>query len=173
MLALIGIFDIIGTTASGYLTDRFDPRKLLFAYYGLRGVALLILPWALGSSQFALIAFIVVYGLDWIATVPPTVAIASKEFGMARGPLVYGWVFAAHQVGAAFAAYAAGLSRTIMGDYVFIFNAAAMLCMVAALCALRIGSTSFLPAGTPNPQPAGRLILLRQHRRKTGHRARR
>ncbi len=155
LLALVGIFDIIGTTASGYLTDRVDPRKLLFAYYGLRGVALLILPWALGSSQFALFAFIVVYGLDWIATVPPTVAIASKEFGVARGPLVYGWIFAAHQVGAAFAAYAAGLSRTLMGDYVFVFNAAAVLCMIAALCALRIGTQSFLPGRAPQHQAVG------------------
>jgi predicted MFS family arabinose efflux permease len=155
LLALIGIFDIIGTTMSGYLTDRFDPRKLLFAYYGLRGVALLILPWALGTSQFALLAFIVVYGLDWIATVPPTVAIASKEFGVARGPLVYGWVFASHQVGAAFAAYVAGLSRTLMGDYVFVFNAAAMLCLIAALCALRIGTPTLLPGGSPQPQGAG------------------
>lgn len=155
LLALIGIIDIIGTTASGYLTDRYDPRKLLFAYYGLRGVALLILPWALGSSHFALLAFIVVYGLDWVATVPPTVAIASKEFGVARGPLVYGWVFAAHQVGAATAAYAAGLSRTTMGDYVFVFNAAAMLCMIAALCALRIGTPSFLPGRAPQPQAVG------------------
>ncbi|MCA9860632.1 MAG: MFS transporter [Thermomicrobiales bacterium] len=155
MLALIGIFDIVGTTASGWLTDRFDPRKLLFMYYGLRGVALLILPWALGSSQFALFAFIVVYGLDWIATVPPTVALASKEFGVARGPLVYGWVFAAHQVGAAFAAYVAGLSRTVMGDYLLVFNGAAVLCMIAALCALRIGMPTVLPGGTPQPQGAG------------------
>jgi NADH:ubiquinone oxidoreductase subunit 6 (subunit J) len=97
----------------------------------------------------------VVNGLDWIATVPPTVAIVSKEFGVARGPLVYGWIFAAHQVGAAFAAYAAGLSRTLMGDYVFIFNAAAMLCMIAALCALRIGTPSLFPGRTPQAQIAG------------------
>jgi predicted MFS family arabinose efflux permease len=155
LLALIGIFDIIGTTASGWLTDRYDPRKLLFAYYGLRGVALLILPWALGSAHFALVAFVVVYGLDWVATVPPTVALAGKEFGVARGPLVFGWVFTAHQIGAAFAAYMAGLSRTIMGDYVFVFNAAAMLCMIAALAALRIGMPSLLPGGTPQPQAAG------------------
>jgi predicted MFS family arabinose efflux permease len=155
LLALVGIFDIIGTTVSGWLTDRYDPRKLLFAYYGLRGVSLLILPWALGSAQFTLIAFIVVYGLDWVATVPPTVALASKEFGVARGPLVFGWVFAAHQVGAAFAAYAAGLSRTVMGDYVFVFNAAALLCMIAALCALRIGMPTLLPSGTPQTQTAG------------------
>ena len=101
------------------------------------------------------IAFVVVYGLDWVATVPPTVALASKEFGVARGPLVFGWVFAAHQVGAAFAAYAAGLSRTIMGDYVFVFNAAALLCMIAALCALRIGMPRLLPGGTPQPQTVG------------------
>jgi MFS family permease len=155
LLALIGIFDIVGTTVSGYLTDRYDPRKLLFTYYGLRGVSLLVLPWALGSAHFALLAFIVFYGLDWVATVPPTVALASKEFGVARGPLVFGWVFTAHQIGAAFAAYMAGLSRTIMGDYVFVFNAAAMLCLIAALAALRIGMPSLLPGGTPQPQAAG------------------
>jgi predicted MFS family arabinose efflux permease len=155
LLALIGIFDIVGTTVSGYLTDRYDPRKLLFAYYGLRGVSLLILPWALGSAHFALLAFIVFYGLDWVATVPPTVALASKEFGIARGPLVFGWVFTAHQIGAAFAAYIAGLSRTIMGDYVFVFNAAAMLCLIAALAALRIGMPSLLPGSSPQPQIAG------------------
>lgn len=154
LLALIGIFDIIGTTVSGWLTDRYDPRKLLFAYYSLRGISLLILPWALGSANFALIAFIVFYGLDWVATVPPTVALAGKEFGFARGPLVFGWVFTAHQIGAAFAAYAAGLSRTIMGDYVFVFNAAAMLCLIAAIAALRIGMPSLLPGGTPQPQGA-------------------
>ncbi len=155
LLALIGIFDIVGTTVSGWLTDRYDPRKLLFGYYGLRGLSLLILPWALGSANFALIAFIVFYGLDWVATVPPTVALAGKEFGNAKGPLVFGWVFTAHQIGAAFAAFAAGLSRTIMGDYVFVFNAAAMLCMVAALAALRIGMPSLLPGGAPQPQSAG------------------
>ncbi len=155
LLALIGIFDIVGTTVSGWLTDRYDPRKLLFGYYGLRGLSLLILPWALGSANFALIAFIVFYGLDWVATVPPTVALAGKEFGNAKGPLVFGWVFTAHQIGAASAALAAGLSRTIMGDYVFVFNAAAMLCMVAALAALRIGMPSLLPGGAPQPQSAG------------------
>jgi predicted MFS family arabinose efflux permease len=155
LLALIGIFDIIGTTVSGVLTDRYDPRKLLFAYYALRGLSLLILPWALGSAHFALIAFIVFYGLDWVATVPPTVALASQEFGLARGPLVYGWIFAAHQVGAATAAYAAGLSRTVMGDYVFVFNAAAGLCIIAALAALRIGVPSILPGSAPRPQIAG------------------
>ncbi len=156
LLMLIGVFDIVGTVLSGWFTDRYDPRKLLFIYYGFRGVALFILPWALGSAQFALLLFVVVYGLDWVATVPPTVALASKEFGVARGPLVFGWVFTAHQIGAAFAAYMAGLFRTRMGDYVFVFNAAAVLCMIAALAALRIGMPSFLPGGrTPQPQGAG------------------
>ena len=127
-------------------------------------MALLILPWALGSAHFTLVAFVVVYGLDWVATVPPTVALASREFGIARGPLVFGWVFTAHQIGAAFAAYAAGLSRTIMGDYVFVFNAAAMLCMVAALAALRIGMPSLLPGGTHNP----RLLATDRLRRWLG-----
>ncbi len=155
MLALIGVFDIVGTTMSGWFTDRYDPRKLLFMYYGLRGVALLILPWALGSAHFAMLLFVVVYGLDWVATVPPTVTLASKEFGVARGPLVFGWVFTAHQIGAAFAAYMAGLFRTRMGDYVFVFNAAAVLCMIAAVAALRIGTPSIFPGRTPQPQAAG------------------
>lgn len=155
MLALIGVFDIVGTIMSGWFTDRYDPRKLLFIYYGLRGVALFILPWALGSAHFAMLLFVVVYGLDWVATVPPTVTLASKEFGVARGPLVFGWVFTAHQIGAAFAAYMAGLFRTRMGDYVFVFNAAAVLCMIAAVAALRIGTPSLFPGRTPQPQAAG------------------
>jgi MFS family permease len=131
LLALIGVFDVVGTMASGWLTDRVDPRRLLFWYYGLRGVALLILPAVLGEAGLGLFGFVVVYGLDWVATVPPTVALANEVFGE-RGPVVFGWVFAAHQLGAAAAAGLAGLVRTESGNYLVAFLAAAGLCAVAA-----------------------------------------
>jgi predicted MFS family arabinose efflux permease len=139
LLALIGIFDIIGTIASGWLTDRFDPRRLLFAYYGLRGLSLILLPWVFDLPQFAMIAFIVFYGLDWVATVPPTVALAGASFGVGIAPLVYGWVFAAHQLGAASAAWVAGALRTEQGDYFLAFTGAGYLSLVAAGLALAIG----------------------------------
>src|SRR3984893_619341 len=103
MLALIGLFDVIGTTVSGWLTDRLDSRWLLFWYYGLRGLSLLFLPFALSSSYLVLLAFIVFYGLDWVATVPPTIALCTSIFGRAQAAIVFGWVFAAHQFGSAFA----------------------------------------------------------------------
>ena len=108
LLALIGVFDVVGTTASGWLTDRYDPRILLLAYYGLRGVSLLALPLAFDSANAAMLAFVVVYGLDWVATVPPTSALATAHFGSQAG-IVFAWVFAAHQLGAATAAWGAGL----------------------------------------------------------------
>ncbi|HVL24732.1 MAG TPA: MFS transporter [Thermomicrobiales bacterium] len=139
MLALIGIFDIIGTTISGWLTDRYDPRRLLFAYYGLRGLSLMLLTFAFDAPQFTLIAFIVFYGLDWVATVPPTIALTTRHFGAAQAALVYGWIFAAHQLGAASAAYLAGLTRTEYGSYTLAFNGAAILSLVAAGLVLLIG----------------------------------
>jgi sugar phosphate permease len=139
LLATVGVFDVIGTTASGWLTDRLDARKLLFAYYGLRGLSLLYLPLALDSRNAGLILFIVFYGLDWVATVPPTVTLATQAFGRSDGPTVYGWIFAAHQVGAASAAFAAGAIRTSFGDYVVAFLLAGVLCLAAAAMALRIG----------------------------------
>ena len=151
LLALIGIFDVVGTTASGWLTDRFDPRRLLFIYYGLRGLSLMALPWAFGSPQFGLIAFIVFYGLDWVATVPPTVALAGRSFGVEQAALVFGWVFAAHQLGAAAAAYLAGALRTNTGDYVLAFTGAGWLGLLAALLSLGIGR------GSRRRRPTGSL----------------
>jgi predicted MFS family arabinose efflux permease len=139
LLALIGIFDIIGTTVSGWLTDRYDPRRLLFAYYGLRGLSLMLLSFAFDAPQFTLIAFIVFYGLDWVATVPPTIALATRHFGAAQAALVYGWIFAAHQLGAASAAYLAGFTRTEYGSYTLAFNGAAILSLIAAGLVLLIG----------------------------------
>src|SRR5262245_15029496 len=116
LLAVVGVFDIVGTIASGYLTDRVDPRILLGAYYFLRGVGLALLPGLLADSvQPSMVAFIVVYGLDWVATVPPTVALCRQAFGDA-GTVVFGWVFAAHQIGAAIASVAAGAIRDATGE---------------------------------------------------------
>jgi sugar phosphate permease len=137
VLATMGVFDFVGTIASGYLSDRFNPSRLLFWYYGLRGLSLIYLPFAnfnyAGLSLFALF-----YGLDWIATVPPTVAITLKQFGREKGTLVFGWVFAAHQLGAATAALGAGLSRTQLATYLPAFLVAGSLCVLAAGLTLRL-----------------------------------
>jgi len=132
LLAAMGIFDLIGTTGSGWLTDRYNPRYLLALYYGVRGLSLLMLP-LLDFSTPGLAIFALLYGLNWIATLPPTVKIANEEFGEAEGPIVYGWVQVAHQLGAASAAYGAGLARQVTGDYEPAFLAAgsvALLTMV-------------------------------------------
>ena len=149
LLAVIGVFDIVGTVCSGWLTDRFDSRWLLFWYYGLRGLALLLLPFVLGSSFFGLIVFIVFYGLDWVATVPPTVALASAVFGKQRGPVIFGWVFASHQFGAAMAAFAAGALRTWLGDYQVTFISAGLLCLIACGLVIRIGRSTAEVAPPP------------------------
>ena len=156
LLALVGIFDIIGTTFSGWLTDRYDSRKLLFAYYGMRGLSLMLLPLAFSAGSFSMIAFIVFYGLDWVATVPPTVALATKSFGRERGPLIYGWIFASHQVGAAIAATGAGVIRTITGDYFLAFASAGALCLVAAILSMGIGRTA--PTATTPLLPEAPLV---------------
>jgi sugar phosphate permease len=135
LLALMGIFDFFGTIASGWLSDRFNSRVLLFWYYGLRGLSLLYLPFSnFGSVELAV--FAVFYGLDWIATVPPTVKLTAQTFGPARANLVFGWIFAAHQLGAGFAALMAGIVRTELGSYSLAFQGAGLLCVVAALAVL-------------------------------------
>jgi sugar phosphate permease len=136
ILATMGIFDLFGTTMSGWLTDRWDSRKLLFAYYGLRGLSLIFLPDALVTDGTGLNVFTVFYGLDWIATVPPTVRLATDRFGAMDAPIVFGWVFAAHQVGAGLAALGAGIIRTETGDYHHAFVASGAMCLAAALMAL-------------------------------------
>jgi predicted MFS family arabinose efflux permease len=148
LLALVGIFDVIGTTASGWLTDRWDPRKLLATYYALRGLSLLYLPIALNQPNAGLVLFIVFYGLDWVATVPPTATLATSAFGRENGPVVYGWIFTAHQFGAAFSALAAGTVRSTFGDYLVAFVFAGGLCLAAAAMSIRIGKsgTSAIPA---------------------------
>ncbi|ARK32500.1 MFS transporter [Halalkalibacter krulwichiae] len=134
LLAFMGIFNIIGTMASGWLSDRFDNRWLLFWYYGLRGLSLLVLPYALGMNSYVLlIAFAVFYGLDWIATVPPTIRLASYYFGKEQGVIIYGWVFAAHQVGAGVAAFLGGYFFEIFDGYTITFLTAGLLCIMATL----------------------------------------
>jgi len=133
LLAVVGIFDVAGTVLSGWLTDRWDPRMLLLAYYALRGVGLMTLPTLLGPTpQPSIWVFVIIYGLDWVATVPPTVALCREEFGDGVGPIVFGWIFAAHQVGAAVAAFGAGAIRDFSGSYSGAFWTAAILCLVAA-----------------------------------------
>jgi sugar phosphate permease len=147
LLALIGIFDVAGTIFSGWLTDRVDPRLLLGGYYTLRGLSLLVLPslFAPGTEP-SMWVFIVFYGLDWIATVPPTVALCREWFG-ADGPIVFGWVFASHQVGAAIAAVGAGAVRDSFGTYDLAWYVAGGLCVIAALMSVRI--RPIVEAGTP------------------------
>ena len=133
LLAVVGIFDLLGTIASGWLTDRVNSMYLLVAYYGLRGLALLSVPAVLGPHvEPPLLFFIVFYGLDWIATVPPTVQLCREYFGLARSGVVYGWVFASHMIGAAIAAAFAGWIRDSHGSYTIAWYTAAILCLVAA-----------------------------------------
>ena len=137
LLAAMGIFDFFGTIMSGWLSDRYDNRWLLFWYYGLRGLSLLFLPFT-DFSFYGLSVFAMFYGLDWIATVPPTVRLTAQRFGPERANLVFGWIFAGHQLGAATAAFGAGLSRTIYETYLPAFFVAGALCVVASLLTLAI-----------------------------------
>ncbi len=146
LLALIGVFDLVGTLASGWLTDRYDPRVLLAWYYGLRGLSLLALPLVLETRGLGLLAFVMFYGLDWVATVPPTVALTADTFGRERVGLVFGWIFAAHQLGAGMAALGAGLSQTLLGTYAPAFLVASVLGLAAAGLALRIERPAPVPA---------------------------
>ncbi len=137
LLAAMGIFDFFGTIMSGWLSDRYDNRYLLFWYYGLRGLSLLMLPFT-DFSFYGLSLFAMFYGLDWIATVPPTVRLTAQRFGAERANLVFGWIFAGHQAGAAFAAFGAGLSRTVLATYLPAFFFAGALCVVASVIVLLI-----------------------------------
>jgi sugar phosphate permease len=137
LLAAMGVFDFVGTIGSGWLSDRYDNRYLLFWYYGLRGLSLLFLPFT-DFSFYGLSLFAMFYGLDWIATVPPTVRLTAQRFGPERANLVFGWIFAGHQLGAATAAFGAGMSRTVLETYLPAFFTAGALCIVAALITLAI-----------------------------------
>ncbi len=153
LLALIGIFDIAGTVASGWLTDRVDPRLLLLAYYVLRGLSLLVVPSVLGPDvEPSLFLFVVFYGLDWVATVPPTMALCRRHFGLASSSIVFGWVFASHMVGAGIAATYAGWIRQSTGDYLWAWLTAGILCLVAGFACLAIPRRSADDAASP-PAP--------------------
>lgn len=154
VLAMMGIFDFFGTIGSGWLSDRFDNRWLLFWYYGLRGLSLIYLPFT-DFTFYGLSLFAMFYGLDWIATVPPTVKLTSRYFGAERTNVVFGWIFAGHQLGAATAAYGAGLSRTELSTYLPAFFVAGAACIVAALVVLSLGKpeSARAPAAAFEPDP--------------------
>ena len=152
MMALMGILDIAGTTGSGWLTDRYPARRLLVIYYSGRGLSLVILPFALDSRGPVLTAFTIFYGLDWIATVPPTVALVTQRFGRETGLVAFGWIFAGHQLGGAAAAWTAGAVRDAAGTYDGVFLVSGVLCFAAALL---LAATRVRPrAPAPVPQPA-------------------
>jgi len=139
LLALIGLFDVIGTIFSGYLTDRIDPRKLLFFYYGLRGLSLFLLPSILSSTLHpSTLVFVIFYGLDWVATVPPTVLLCRQVLGPDKGAIIYGWVFAAHQVGGSIAALGAAILRVKFGDYASAFYITGLMCVITSYFVLQM-----------------------------------
>ncbi|WP_219825427.1 MFS transporter [Nonomuraea typhae] len=150
LLALVGVFDVVGTVASGWLSDRMDSRILLGVYYALRGLSLMVLPGLFAASAHpSMLVFIIFYGLDWVATVPPTVALCRKIYGP-DGGVVFGWVFASHQVGAAIAAVLAGLSRDQLGSYDLAWYGAGALCLIAAALSVAIGRGSRPRADAPS-----------------------
>ncbi|QJP99702.1 MFS transporter [Herbaspirillum rubrisubalbicans] len=138
ILAAMGMLDLVGTTLSGWLSDRYNPRVLLFWYYGLRGLALIFLPYAFGLQYYGLTIFAIFYGLDWIATVPPTVRLANDVFGRLAAPIVFGWIVAGHQLGAATATTVAGYLRASLGNYTLSSIMMGVACLIGALLVLRI-----------------------------------
>jgi MFS family permease len=153
VLAMMGAFDFIGTIGSGWLSDRFDNRWLLFWYYGLRGLSLLYLPFTT-FTFYGLSVFAMFYGLDWIATVPPTVKLTADRFGRERAGMVFGWIFAGHQLGAASAAFGAGLVRTEFSTYLPAFFAAGALCIFAAILVLTVRKSPTRNLAAASPVPA-------------------
>ena len=146
LLAAMGIFDFFGTTLSGWASDRVDSRKLLAWYYGLRGLSLICLPFMFQYSFYGLSLFAIFYGLDWIATVPPTVRLTAQTFGEQGVAVYFGWIAATHQLGAAFAAWMAGVLRTQTGDYLSAFMSAGVLCLAASIMVTFIGRARVRPA---------------------------
>jgi len=146
ILAAMGALDLVGTTLSGWMSDRLNSRVLLFWYYGLRGLALIFLPYAFGLTYFGLPLFALFYGLDWVATVPPTVRLTNDVFGKQDAPIVFGWVVAGHQLGAATAALAGGMIRNSLGSYTVATMMSGGLCLIAAITVLRIHRRGLAPA---------------------------
>lgn len=134
LLSFMGVFNMVGTTLSGFLSDRFDNRWLLFWYYLFRGASLVLLPFALMSGNITwIIVFTVFYGLDWVATVPPTINLSRQIFGLQKSAIIYGWIYAAHQAGAAVAAYGGGLVYKYFNNYTWAFTMAGVFCVLASL----------------------------------------
>jgi MFS family permease len=148
-LAVIGAFNVVGTISSGYLTDRFNPRRLLAIYYAFRAASLVLLPSV--SSEFGLMVFAVMFGLDYIATVPPTVALTADRFGRANLATVFGWILFAHMVGGAVSSYGSGLARDLFGDYTLAFIVAAIFGFIAAALALQVSTTARRVEPAPAP----------------------
>jgi sugar phosphate permease len=142
LLAVIGVFNVVGATGSGWLTDRFNPRWLLAIYYGLRGISLLCLPLTMASTAGpSLVVFAVGYGLLDLATVPPTILLCREFYGSANGTVVFGWVSAAHALGAGSAAFLGGVARGAFGTYTAVWLSAGVLCVVAAMLSSMIKRT--------------------------------
>jgi predicted MFS family arabinose efflux permease len=139
LLAVMGLFDFVGTTVSGWLSDRWNNRYLLCCYYGLRGLSLIFLPFSFDFSFYGLSVFAVFYGLDWIATVPPTVRLTAEVFGKENVGVMMGWIVAGHQVGAATAAFGAGILRNWQGNYYLAFILPGLLCIMTSVLVLGIG----------------------------------
>ena len=137
LLAMMGAFDLVGTTFSGWLTDRYNARVLLFWYYGLRGLSLMVLPFT-NFDLLSLSIFAVFYGLDWVATVPPTVGLTTEVFGKKDAPVIVSWIVCGHQMGGALAALGGGLARNATGSYLIAFIASGAACLLASLLVLRI-----------------------------------
>lgn len=146
-IALMGAFNIVGTLASGWLSDRYDNRKLLAAYYGFRGLSLLALPFI--TEMRGLLLFSIIYGLDWVATVPPTVNLTARRFGRASLGVIYGWIYCSHMIGAALAAQAGGVFRDWLGDYHLIFLTAAAMGLTASMLSLRVSVRGTPPKAAP------------------------
>jgi MFS family permease len=153
LLAVMGVCDLLGTTLSGWLSDRWDSRRLLAWYYGLRGLSLIFLPYAFAGAHASLAVFALFYGLDWVATVPPTVRLTADSFGKENVGVMFGWIVAGHQLGAAFAAGGAGAIRTWMGDYHVAFTASGALCLLASALALGVGRARGVRVAAPAPVP--------------------
>jgi predicted MFS family arabinose efflux permease len=137
ILAVIGVFSLIGSALSGWMCDRFNPRVLLFWYYGLRGLSLVVVPFT-SFDSVSLSVFAVFYGLDWVATGPATFALTNEIFGRRDTPVIVAWIFAAHQVGGALAAFGAGAVRSVEGSYLLAFVASGMACLLASMLVLRV-----------------------------------
>jgi MFS family permease len=153
LLGLMGALNMVGTIFSGWMIDRVQPQKWLALVYAMRGLSLLLLPFVQG--YFGLVIFAVIYGLDWFATVPPSMALTADTFGKQNVGKVYGWIFMSHQIGAAIMASAAGALRTSLGDYQFAFLSGGVIAMIAAGLALQIKPVQRQATSAPTPQPAG------------------